>query len=453
MKRFSVHQMRNGIMFLCKLLITASVLGAFLYLITNYYPEMDFWFKGFVIFEVLYFFIYMTFATTYRCFQIGILRLRELVLMFYIAVFLTNFITYFALSLSAKLMLNPVPLLVTTLVQWVVGAILYALSNRLYFALHPARVAIMICAEDRCEDDVLKKFSAIREKYVVQKVCKETEGLEQLLAEIEPYSSVILGAVKNELRMELTAYCFDNNKRLFVVPSVQDIIFHNAHETFVGDSLVYVCRNKTFSLEQLLVKRAMDIFFSLLGIVVTSPIMLLAALIIKLQDGGPVFFRQVRYTRNLKRFTLIKFRSMVENAEANGAQFTVEHDPRITPFGRFLRASRIDELPQFFNILAGDMSFVGPRAERIENVDYYCELMPEFRYRMKVKAGLTGYAQIYGKYNTTYEDKLKLDLLYIENCSLVKDLQLMLLTLRVLIIGDSTEGFEEKTLSDIPVEK
>ena len=233
------------------------------------------------------------------------------------------------------------------------------------------------------------------------------------------------------------------------MPDVTDILMHNSQETFVGDSLLYLCKNRTFTTEQLIIKRAMDIVISAIGILVTSPIMLITALLIKAWDGGPVLFKQTRYTRNLTPFTLVKFRSMVVDAEKDGAQFTVPGDKRITPIGRFIRATRIDELPQLFNIIHGEMSLVGPRAERIENVDFYCELMPEFRYRMKVKAGLTGYAQIYGKYNTSYEDKLKMDLLYIENCSILRDLQLLFITLKVVFMPESTEGYEHEHLSDI----
>lgn len=154
-----------------------------------------------------------------------------------------------------------------------------------------------------------------------------------------------------------------------------------------------------------------------MALTVLSPVLAIVALLIKLYDGGPVMFRQKRYTRNNEVFTLVKFRSMIVDAEKDGAQFTVPGDKRITPIGKFIRATRIDELPQLLNVLRGDMSIVGPRAERLENADAYTEMMPEFRYRTKVKAGLTGYAQVYGKYNTSFEDKVRMDLYYIENYS------------------------------------
>ena len=453
--RFSPRRFKGTLILLCKLAITALTAGAFLYLVLNYYPETDFWFKGFLVFVFLYLVVFLAFASTYRSFNIGTMRYRELIFTYILATFLTNFIFYFILSLTAKQLLDVSPLGLMTLVQWAAGLLLYWGADRLYYALYPARQSVVVCSKDKHEIAVFRKIDSMKERHTISALITETQGVEAIKRCLEPYSTVFMGDISRELRLDLTEYCFEHNKRLFVLPSVEDIIFHNAHETIIGDSLVYQCRNHTFTVEQLVVKRIMDIVFSIFGILISSPLMLLAALVIKLQDGGPVFFRQERYTRNYERFMLLKFRSMIVDAEKNGAQFTTAGDQRITPFGRIIRAARIDELPQFFNILRGDMSLVGPRAERIENVDFYCERMPEFRYRMKVKAGLTGYAQIYGKYNTNFEDKLKLDMLYIENCSLIHDLQLIFITLKVIFMPESTEGFEIENLEalDLPCEE
>ena len=201
-------------------------------------------------------------------------------------------------------------------------------------------------------------------------------------------------------------------------------------------------------MEQMAIKRLADILISAIALIVLSPVLAIVALLIKLYDGGPVLFRQDRYTRNNEIFTLVKFRSMIVDAEKDGAQFTVPGDKRITPIGKFIRATRIDELPQLINVLKGDMSIVGPRAERLENADAYTEMMPEFRYRTKVKAGLTGYAQVYGKYNTSFEDKVRMDLYYIENYSLFMDFKLLLYTIKVIFMKESTEGFENETLKE-----
>lgn len=188
----------------------------------------------------------------------------------------------------------------------------------------------------------------------------------------------------------------------------------------------------------------MDFLFSLLMIIITSPFMLLTAIAVKLEDGGPVLYKQQRYTQNMKEFTIYKFRSMIVDAEKNGAQPCKEDDDRITKVGRFIRATRLDELPQLFNIIKGDMSFVGPRPERIEHVEKYTAQLPEFKYRLAVKGGLTGYAQIYGKYNTSAYDKLRLDLMYIENQNFFLDLKLCMLTFKTIFEKESTEGFADK---------
>ncbi len=444
---------RHAILSLIKGLICLSAIASFIACVAIYYPESDFHFWGYVMFAALYLIVFLANANMYRCFNIGMLRRRELVFSFCIASFLTNFIMYFVISLLCKFIIDPLPLLAVLLFQWAAGSLLLLLANRVFFLLRPVRNAAMVCSQDQHETETLEKFQNMRDSYRIVEVISEAAGFDAIAAGLAPYSTVIAGAIDASLRQKLVNFCFEHNKRLFVLPSVQDIILHNSHETFVGDSVVYLCKNRAFTIEQLAVKRLMDIAVSLLGLLLTSPIMLVTALLIKLYDGGPVFFRQVRYTRNLERFTLIKFRSMIVDAEKDGARFTTPDDQRITPVGRFIRRTRIDELPQFFNILRGEMSLVGPRAERIENADYYCEMLPEFRYRMKVKAGLTGYAQIYGKYNTSYEDKLKLDLLYIENCSLIQDLQLLLLTVRVLFLPESTEGFRSTTIGELQKER
>ena len=180
---------------------------------------------------------------------------------------------------------------------------------------------------------------------------------------------------------------------------------------------------------------------SFLLIILTSPMMALTALSIKLYDGGAILYKQTRCTLEGKKFQIYKFRSMIANAEEDGiARLAAKGDSRITPIGKIIRKVRIDELPQLFNIIKGEMSFVGPRPERPEIIEKYTEEMPEFSYRVKVKAGLTGYAQIFGKYNTKPYDKLKLDLYYIEHYSVWLDLKLIILTLKILLTLESTEG-------------
>ena len=187
-------------------------------------------------------------------------------------------------------------------------------------------------------------------------------------------------------------------------------------------------------------KRLVDLVLSGIALIPLSVVYLVLAIAIKVDDPGPVFFRQDRGTINGKIFRIHKFRSMIVDAEKdNKPHPATERDPRITPVGRILRASRLDELPQLIDILVGNMSLVGPRPERVEHTEKYTEMIPEFEYRLKVRGGLTGYAQLYGKYNTSPVDKLHLDLLYIENYSFLLDIKLIIMTFKILFVKETKD--------------
>ena len=212
----------------------------------------------------------------------------------------------------------------------------------------------------------------------------------------------------------------------------------------LSDSPLLLSKNDGLQIEQKIVKRLLDIAISAVGLLITSPLFLLIAISIKCTDRGPVFYKQKRLTQGGKEFKIYKFRTMIQDAEKGGrAVLARDEDDRILPVGKILRRLRLDELPQLWNILKGDMSMVGPRPERPELMAEIVEEIPEFVYRLKVKAGLTGYAQVYGKYNTTAYDKLKLDLTYIRNYSIFLDLKLILMTPKVMFLKESTEGVKE----------
>ena len=201
-------------------------------------------------------------------------------------------------------------------------------------------------------------------------------------------------------------------------------------------------KKKQFSL---LLKRCFDIVASAVALILASPVMLVTAVAIKLGDGGPIFYKQARLTKGGKIFHVLKFRSMRVDAEKDGIArlSTGDKDDRITPVGRIIRKVRIDELPQLLNILGGSMSVVGPRPERPEIAQQYEKELPEFRLRLQVKAGLTGYAQVYGKYNTSPYDKLQMDLMYIANPTILEDLRIVLATVKILFMPESTDGIAE----------
>ena len=446
--KFTPQNFRKGILIFEKLLILFSAMAAYLGMIALCYPAMMENLSTVLILAFVYLAIFVLLFNSYGCQQVGVLRLKELLFSFALTTVLADILSYFILVLASGGMLVVWPFFALLGVQLAVGMLLYIVANKTYFSLNPAYDTVVICANSKWEAEIIAKFRRIPERYNISQVLYEQAEEAEMFFAIDHHDTVILGDIAQEKREKILNYCFEKNRRLYLLPTVQDIMLNNASVTQIGDTMALLCKNRPVSMEQLAIKRLADVFISVVALTVLSPVLAIVALLIKLYDGGPVMFRQKRYTRNNEVFTLVKFRSMIVDAEKDGAQFTVPGDKRITPIGKFIRATRIDELPQLLNVLRGDMSIVGPRAERLENADAYTEMMPEFRYRTKVKAGLTGYAQVYGKYNTSFEDKVRMDLYYIENYSLLLDLKLLLYTIKVIFMKESTEGFENETLQE-----
>ena len=246
------------------------------------------------------------------------------------------------------------------------------------------------------------------------------EGISKIKKQIvEDKMAVVLWDIPTPDRNILLKFCYSKSIRIYMMPKITDVLVKGADQLHLFDTPILLNREVSLKIEQRIAKRLIDIFCSFLLLVISSPIQLITAIAIKAYDKGPVLYKQIRCTQGEREFEILKFRSMRVDAEKDGvARLAAKNDDRITPIGKFIRAVRIDELPQLYNILKGDMSFIGPRPERPEIIAQYLEEMPEFALRMKVKAGLAGYAQVYGKYNTTPYDTLKLDLSYIENYSL-----------------------------------
>ncbi len=283
---------------------------------------------------------------------------------------------------------------------------------------------------------LLDKFNFDKVRFIVDKINNETYKL------IEQVEKVYIGNEINEQdKLNLIKYCSDRNKTLYIVPGLFEIALINSKVTQVKDMLVFKVEGMGLTFEQTVVKRFMDIFISLVGLIVLLPFLIIIALGIKLSDRGPVFYKQKRVTKNNRIFNLYKFRTMVVNAEKGlGPVMASENDLRITPLGKLLRTFRIDEIPQLINVIKGEMSIVGPRPERPFFVKKLNEEMEEFKYRVLVKAGITGLAQILGKYSTTPESKIKYDLLYIRNYSLLLDIKIIFNTIKIMFIKDSSKG-------------
>lgn len=264
-----------------------------------------------------------------------------------------------------------------------------------------------------------EKINSREDKYYLDSAVNISEGIQKIINQAVLYDAVIIGDIPAHDRNQLMKLCFQKSIRTYTVPKISDILIRTSSELDIFDSPLLLSRNEGLQIEQLITKRILDVVFSMVGLIVSSPFFVIIGLLIKCTDSGPIFYRQKRLTQGGKEFSICKFRTMIQDAEKEmGARLAAENDERILPVGKFLRRTRLDELPQLWNILKGEMSVVGPRPERPELAKKIEEEIPEFSYRLKVKAGLTGYAQIYGKYNTTSYDKLKLDLKYIRNYSL-----------------------------------
>lgn len=313
----------------------------------------------------------------------------------------------------------------------------------IYTRLYPPRKMIVIYGE-HSPKDLINKINSRKDKYNVCATASVYLGYKALYEKIMQYEAVVLCDLPTKMRNQILKFCFDQGKRTYITPKISDIILNGTERIHLFDSPLMLSRNRGLTIEQRFVKRTMDIVMSLIAIVISSPILLLIAASIKLYDRGPVFYTQERLTRDGEIFRIIKFRSMRMDSEIEGAQLARKDDDRITPVGRIIRRTHFDELPQIFNILKGEMSFVGPRPEREVIATQYEAVIPEFSFRLKVKAGLTGYAQVYGKYNTTPYDKLKLDLTYIETYSFWQDLKLMLMTFKIIFQKENTEGIDKE---------
>lgn len=388
------------------------------------------------------------FSRTYGGLKVGYLKPMEVFGSQVFALLCTNIFSYLQMAMIHGSLIPPLQLFLTFVGQIVFAAFYTYLANRIYRKLFPPRQLLLIYG-DRPIEDIQRKFSSRKDKYNIAKCLNVSEGADAILDEIEKgYGGVVLWDISTAVRNKLIKYCYSRSVRIYMMPKIPDVIIKGSEQLHLFDTPIFLTREFTLTVEQRIIKRIIDIVCAAILLVIASPFMLITAIVIKLYDGGPVLYKQIRCTRDAKEFKILKFRSMRVDAEKDGvARLAAKNDSRITPVGKFIRAVRIDELPQLINILKGEMSFIGPRPERPEIIAQYMEEMPEFAFRMKVKAGLAGYAQVYGKYNTTPYDKLKLDLTYIEDYSVWMDIKLMLLTLKILFKAESTEGVDSKQIT------
>lgn len=398
-------------------------------------------------------------TVVYGGYDIGVKKMRSVFAGISLTTFFTDVITYVILQImntnpnnpdaNARFMLwgEDLALLLGAFILQV-GIIYFfvAVGYHFYFKINPPQNCVIVTSSQELAQHVAGKLATFPQKYRLTDVVHyECPDLKQT---IRAHDAVFIAGIPDTEEALLEAYCYKHNKTIYLMAELEDVIISTAQQHVLDDTpFLYIHRMEP-TLMQRIIKRGCDILISVLGLIITSPVLLLTALALKTSGNGSVLFRQKRATLNGRVFDIIKFRTMFpgSTAEENSVS-TLENDARVTPLGKFLRQYRIDELPQLWNVLIGDMSIVGPRPEMLENVDRYTREVPEFAYRQQMKAGLTGLAQIEGKYNTTPKDKAILDLLYIENFSLSYDFKLMLRTLTIFFRHDSTEGFGEKQVS------
>ena len=331
-------------------------------------------------------------------------------------------------------------LLLTILMQAVCVVIFVRLGNRTYFSLNPPKRCLLVLGQDDDEQEVMHKILRYQLQWRVDRITRAEDP--DIITKIWASECVFLSGVTAQQQMELLHLCYNMQKDVICRAQLEDIMLANARQVIVDDAPFMAMDFHHMTLFQRIVKRVGDIGCSLIVLIVLSPLYLLISLAIFLEDGAPVIFHQKRMTVNGRVFTICKFRTMTRAASNAESQFSAQQgDQRITRVGAFLRRTRLDELPQFWNILRGDMTLVGPRPEMLENISRYKAQLPAFAYREKMKAGLTGFAQIEGRYNTTPEDKLMMDLMYIESFSIWLDIKLIFRTLTVFFKSDSTQGF------------
>lgn len=388
----------------------------------------------------------LLFVSIYGKYDVGRRKSKPIIFSMALAAFFTDIITYAQLmimntitpSVYAFRFVSVKALFIAMGLQLVVIIFFAYAGNALFFKIHKPEKCYIVTSSQENLDAILRGILKYRKQYSVESVFDYRD--KELLNKLKDADTVFLYNIPIPYRSELTNYCYRNRKNVYFNPEIEDVVEMSSEYYLLDDISMLNYNVKGLNMEQRIIKRCMDISLSILLGMVSAPIWLLSAAAIKIYDSGSILFKQDRATIHGTVFQVYKFRTMKEHVENRSV---TEDDDRITPPGRILRKIRMDELPQLLNILKGDMSFVGPRPEMLENVEAYTEELPEFRYRLRVKAGLTGYAQIAGKYNTTPKDKLMMDMMYIENYSVFKDIQLLFQTAIVLLKSDSTEAFQK----------
>lgn len=429
----------------CKLLHMLLTIGIFAVCLDFYNTTYNDYAVGdtrFMIFVGLYTVLLWFCLRIYKAYDFGLTECGILIYSQALSIFITNVAFYVVFVVANSEVFNPLPLAGFFILQSVASCFWTLIVNRIYFGLNEPKKTVILYRE-KSELIRLSEVYSRKKNFEITDVIEYTDGCDWVKY-VENCEVVFIVDLLPGHRNTILKYCIENDIECYTSPFTGDIIMRGATHLDMFSVPVFEVSRVVPYAEYLFFKRVIDIVCSLAGIIILSPVMIITAIAIRAYDKGPAIYKQVRLTRNGREFKIYKFRSMRVNAESDGvARLATDHDDRITPVGKIIRACRLDELPQLFNILKGDMSIVGPRPERPEIAAQYLEELPEFNLRLQVKAGLTGLAQVYGRYNTEPADKLQMDLMYINAMSTFQDIKLIMATIKILFIKDSTSGTAE----------
>lgn len=423
------------------------VTGAFWLCWQHFYQnhiDHPFYYMGNLIMVFLFGLFYYSISHLYNGYTLPISRIYELVYSQTLAALLSDGILYLITLLVNRHYITFLPFIPTLLLQFFLIVAWTVAAHQWYFHQFPPKKTVVILGQGQNVDALVKQYG-MDVHFDVQSVVPVEECLKDIPGTIGQAEVVFCCGLRSHTRNQVAKYCVAHKIGTYVIPRIGDVIMDSARKVHLFHLPMMAVQRYNPSPEYLILKRAYDIVLSLVALVLFAPIMAVVAVAIKMTDGGDIFYRQARLTKDGKVFQVLKFRSMRMDAEKDGVArlSTGENDPRVTKVGRFIRAVRFDELPQLLNILKGDMAIVGPRPERPTISAQYAQAMPEWNLRLQAKCGLTGYAQVYGQYNTTPYDKLLLDLMYIARPSLFEDFKIIFATVKILFMKESTEGVAE----------
>ena len=435
-------------LYMFKLLNMAVVTAIFASGWIFYYNRVITWsyqYKGNMAISLIFLVLYFLFVKIYDAYAVQLQRKMELAISQALSALFADGMMYVIICLLYEWFAPVWPLMLVFVAQALAILLWVVLTKNWYYVRAPRLNAVIV--HDAQNDTMHLQHEMSYDKSMVLLDVKNIQDcIDGSMASLEKADVVYICSEPGSAREELIEYCTAHKLNYFISPSLNDMLMNSARHVHMFHMPLLQMHMGDPSIGYLFAKRVLDITLSAVALLVLWPVMLVVAVAIKSHDGGPAFYKQVRLTKDGKEFELIKFRSMRVDAEADGVArlSTGDKDDRITPVGKFIRKTRLDELPQILNIFRGEMSIVGPRPERPEIAAKYEETLPEFRLRLQAKAGLTGYAQVYGKYNSTPREKLFMDMIYISRPRIVEDIRIIFTTVRVLFMKESTEGFESQ---------